>query len=260
MHSGLVSAARGVRAAIALVLLTLPGVAGAQSPRQARTESGAWFAYTGIHPISDRWRWQIEGQIRQADGASQFAQRLYRTALLRTLNSSTRVGAGYGFAQTRPSDLFSTDPQLAHEHRVYEQLDLKLPTGPVVVDSRVRMEQRWLEKVGSGAEAGEHLGWTFSNRARYNLKATMAPGGGAPKDGKPYLFASDEVFLNFGRNIQYNIFDQNRVIGGVGFRFSKMLSAELSYLNQIVLKSNGTDEERHNIIVVGFSSEAPIRW
>ena len=115
-------------------------------------------------------------------------------------------------------------------------------------------------RVGSGAEAGEHLGWTFSNRARYNLKATMAPGGGAPKDGKPYLFASDEVFLNFGRNIQYNIFDQNRVIGGVGFRFSKMLSAELSYLNQIVLKSNGTDEERHNIIVVGFSSEAPIRW
>jgi hypothetical protein len=260
MHSGLVSAARVVRASAALVLLAVPGSAGAQSPRQARTDNGAWFAYTGIHPISDRWRWQIEGQIRQTDGATKFAQRLYRTALLRTLNSATRVGAGYGFAQTRASDLFVVDPQLSLEHRIYEQLDLKLPTGPVVVDSRVRMEQRWLEKVGTGADAGAHLGWTFANRARYNLKATMAPGGGGPKDGKPYLFASDEVFLNFGENVHYNIFDQNRLIGGVGFRFSKMLSAELSYLNQIVVRSNGTDEERHNIIVVGFSSEAPIRW
>jgi hypothetical protein len=259
MPSGLVSAARVVRASIALVLVALPGFARAQSPRQARTESGAWFAYTGIHPISERWRWQIEGQFRQTDGATKAAQRLYRTALLRTLNSATRVGLGYGFAQTHPPADFVADPQLFREQRIYEQLDLKLPTGPLVVDSRVRMEQRWTEKVGTGAEAGQHLGWTYTNRARYNLKATMAPGGGGPKDGKPYVFASDEVFLGFGKNVRYNIFDQNRLIGGVGFRFSKMLSAELSYLNQIVVRSNGTDEERHNIVIVGFSSEAPIR-
>ena len=262
MHSGLLLSrgVRLVRTSAALVLLAFPSFVAAQSPREARTEGGAWFAYTGIHPISEKWRWQIEGQVRQTDGVNKPSQRLYRTALLRTLNSATRIGLGYAFAQTHPPAEFVADPQLFHEHRIYEQLDLKLPTGPVVVDNRVRLEQRWSERVGTGDEAGEHLGWTYTNRARYNLKGTIAPGGGAPKDGKPYLFASDEVFVSFGKNVRYNVFDQNRLIGGVGFRFSKKLSAELSYLNQIVIRSNGVDEERHNILVVGFSSEAPIHW
>lgn len=259
MQIGLVRL-RGARCArvFSIVLLALPAVVVAQSPRTAKTESGAWLAYTGIHPISERWRWQIEGQVRQTDGPDKPSQRLYRTALLRMLNSATRVGVGYAFARTHQDPEFFSDPQLTSEHRIYEQLDLKLLTGPFVIDNRYRLEQRWSERVGTGAQAGEDLGWTSTNRARYNLKATMAPGGGPPKDGKPYVFASDEVFVNFGGAVGYNVFDQNRLIGGVGYRFSKTLSTELSYLNQIVVRSNGTTEERHNILVFGFSSEAPL--
>jgi hypothetical protein len=259
MHTGLVRP-RGARVArLSLVaLFATPALSGAQSPRTPVTASGAWLAYTGIHPISERWRWQIEGQVRQTDGASRPSQRLYRTALLRMLNSATRVGAGYAFSQTHPPEEFVVDPQLTSEHRTYEQLDLKLPTGPFVIDNRYRLEQRWSERLGTGAQAGTRLGWTYTNRARYNVKATIAPGGGPPKDGKPYFFVSDEVFVNFGDAVRYSVFDQNRLVGGVGYRFGRMLSSELSYLNQIVVRANGTDEERNNIIVLGFSSEAPL--
>jgi hypothetical protein len=259
MHFGLARpiGARAARLTF-IALLTLPGLVIAQSPRRALTTGGMWFSYTGIHPISEHWRWQIDGSLRQTDGPSKPSQRLLRTALLRVLNSTTRVGAGYAFTRTLPPADFVADPQLAWEQRTYEQIDLKAPSGPIVLDNRYRLEQRWGERVGTGAEAGEHLGWTYSNRARIALKATAAPGGGPPRDGKPYAFVSDEVFLNFGENVRFNLIDQNRLIGGLGFRFSKMLSAELSYLNQTVVRSNGTDEERHNILVFGLSSEAPL--
>lgn len=229
----------------------------AQSPRRTDDERASWITYTGIHPLTPRWRLQLEAQLRQTEGTAQPAQRLFRTALLRVLNPAARTGVGYAFVRTRPPEEFVVDPQPFNEHRLFEQLDLRLVTGPLVFDNRYRLEQRWLERVGTGAQSGEHLGWTYVNRMRYLLRGTLVPGGGPPRDRVPYVFGADEVFVNFGRNVRNNVFDQNRASVGVGYRFSRALGAELSYLNQIVLRSSGTDVERNHTIVIGFTSEAP---
>ena len=231
----------------------------AQSPRRTDDESGIWTTYTGLHPVGDRWRLHLEAQLRQTESFRQPSQRLVRAGLLRVLTPAARTGVGYSFVRTRPPEEFVTDPQSFAEHRVYEQLDLRLLTGPFAVDNRYRLEQRWLERLGTGAELGRRLGWTYTNRARYQLRASSAWGGGPPRDGAPYAFASNEVFVNFGRNVRNNVFDQNRLSTGVGYRFGRALSVETGYLNQIVLRSNGTDVERNHLIVVGFTSEAAIR-
>jgi hypothetical protein len=244
---------------VALLFLLAAAPVAAQSPRTTADRFATWVAYTGIHPIAEGWRWQLEGQLRQTDGGRKPQQRLFRTAILRSLNSITRVGVGYGLVHTYPPAEFVDDPQPAWEHRSYEQLDLKLLNGPVVIDNRYRLEQRWNEKVGTGDQAGEHLGWTYTNRMRYQLRATIAEGGGAPKDGKPYVFGYDEVFLSFGNNVQYNLLDQNRLSLGAGYRFGPALSVELGYMNQITIRPNGRDVERNHTLVVGFSSEASMR-
>jgi len=258
MHTGPFGFRRARALLFALVAITIASPADAQSPRRTDDETATWLTYTGIHPISERWRWQIEAQLRQTEGAAQPAQRLFRTALLRVLNPVSRVGTGYAFAHTRQPEEFVADPQTFSEHRTYQQFDLRLITGPLVFDNRYRLEQRWLERVGTGQDAGRHLGWIYTNRARYALRATVVPGGGPPREHRPFVFASNEVFVNFGRNVRNNVFDQNRLAGGVGYRFSRALSAELGYLNQIVLRSTGTDVERNHTMVLGFTSEARI--
>lgn len=247
----------------ALALLLLAGVAAssaAQSPRRTEDETAVWLAYTGVHPIARAWRLQLEAQLRQAESGRQPQQRLYRTALLRVLSPAARLGAGYAFIHTYPPEEFVADPVPVDEHRTYQQLDLRHATGPLLWDHRYRLEQRWQERLGTtGDEAGQRVGWTYTNRARYFLRATVAPGGGAPTSGEPYLVAYDELFVSFGRNVRSNVFDQNRLFGGVGYRLRPTLGLEAGYLNQIVLRANGTDVERNHTLLVGIFSDAPLR-
>lgn len=232
----------------------------AQTPRRVDNENAAWLVYTGIHPISKSWRLQLEAQLRQTEGANQPQQRLYRTGLLRVLNPVARVGFGYAHTRTYPPEEFVSNPVPFLEHRTYQQFDLRQTTGPVVWDNRYRLEQRWTERVTTvGPGTGRRQGWAYTNRARYMLKATIAPGGGAPTAGEPYLIAFDELFVNWGGNVRGNVFDQNRLFGGIGYRLRPTLGLEAGYLNHLVIRANGTDVERHNTLLVGFFSDLPLR-
>jgi hypothetical protein len=47
-----------------------------------------------------------------------------------------------------------------------------------------------------------------------------------------YLAASNEIGLNFGKSVVYNIFNQNRLYLGVGVRVKNTLRLELRYINR----------------------------
>ncbi len=241
---------------LAGALLLIPTVAVAQSSRRVDDEAATWVSYIGVHPVSPTWRLHLEAQLRQTEGLVQPQQRLYRTALLRVLNSSVRAGAGYAFTHTYPPEEFVTDPQPVNEQRIYEQLDLNQRVGPVHLDHRYRLEQRWSQRLQTPTT---DAGWTYTNRARYLARGFIAPGGGTAGDGEPYFVAYDEVFINFGKNVRSNVFDQNRVFAGVGYRFSRALTAEVGYMYQLTMRASGTDVERNHTINIGFSSSAPLR-
>ena len=52
------------------------------------------------------------------------------------------------------------------------------------------------------------------------------------KDKTPYIAIYDEVFIGFGKNVNANIFDQNRIGILFGYRFNKNVRIEGGYLNQ----------------------------
>jgi hypothetical protein len=104
----------------------------------------------------------------------------------------------------------------------------------------------------------ERVGWNYTNRTRYQLRATAAPGGGSPQDREPYLTAYEELFVSFGRNVRGNIFDQNRAFAGAGYRWSRALRAEAGYLHNYVLRASGQEAEQNHTLLVGIFSEAPL--
>lgn len=245
-------------AVFASAALSNASLSAQESIRHVVDQPAAWLAFTGINPISEKWRLLSEVQIRQYDGGRQPMQRFFRTGLLRVLTPGVRAGAGYMLAHTSPPEEFVPIVVRFTEHRTFEQFDMNAATGRFAWNHRYRLEQRWLERLGTtGADSAKHLGWNYTNRFRYMARVTTSPGGGPPKNGKPYLSAYDEVFVSFGRVVRYNVFDQNRAFAGVGYQWSPKLRAEFGYLNQFVLRSNGTDAERNNTIFLGFYSDAP---
>ena len=54
------------------------------------------------------------------------------------------------------------------------------------------------------------------------------------KDKTPYLATYDEIFIGFGKNVNENIFDQNRFGILLGYRFNPSIRIEAGYLNQIL--------------------------
>ena len=51
-------------------------------------------------------------------------------------------------------------------------------------------------------------------------------------DRSAYLALYDEVFIGFGKNVNANVFDQNRLGLLLGYRFSKQFRLEAGYLYQ----------------------------
>lgn len=65
----------------------------------------------------------------------------------------------------------------------------------------------------------------------------------------PYAAVYDELFVGFGKNVNENVFDQNRLGILLGYRFSPKVRIEGGYLNQIVQLSrevNGSNVFQNN--------------
>jgi hypothetical protein len=229
----------------------------AQTRVHSRNEH-AWFMYFGNHKISERFGLHLEGQLRRANFVTDPQQLLLRGGVDYYFKNQNRFTFGYAFVRTFPYGDFPV-PQSFPEHRVWQQFLTTQTFGQTKLSHRYRLEQRFI----GNASTGEMSGGRYENRARYMLKATHA----LTKDWKKPLFvaAYDEIFINFGKDVAFNIFDQNRLYGAVGVSASKTLKIELGYLYQLVqLRSlsdvNGTMrnriEDNHTLQVALFSTLA----
>ena len=70
----------------------------------------------------------------------------------------------------------------------------------------------------------------FNFRARYMIALMVPLTADAIAPGVPFAILNDEVHLNFGKEIVYNYFDQNRLFAGLGYQVSKSLNAQLGYM------------------------------
>lgn len=92
---------------------------------------------------------------------------------------------------------------------------------------RYRYEMRWQEVPLQDT-------WRFINRfrIRYRLRYTLK-GSDFYENNNIYAMVSNEIGLNFGKNVTFNTFNQNRFYAGIGYRFLNTVRAEVRYVNRI---------------------------
>ncbi|HSP12070.1 MAG TPA: DUF2490 domain-containing protein [Salegentibacter sp.] len=182
------------------------------------SELGNWFIYFGNKKISDKINWHHEAQYRNYNAIGDLEQLLLRTGIgynLTENNNNLLFGYGYILGQNYGNN---TDEKTSlNEHRIYQQFITKQSFEGVNIQHRYRFEQRFIEE-------------DFKLRFRYFLGLNIALNKKQFEDKTIYFSAYNEIFLNS----QENVFDRNRLYGGLGYTLSKSLRFEVGYMNQFL--------------------------
>ena len=149
------------------------------------------------------------------------------------LNPRVLFRAGYALIETFPYGEIPINGlgRDFTEHRIFEMVQLSHKEGKVDISHRFMLEQRFVGRYSSANVTTEDE-FPLFNRMRYMVRLQVPLKGNEIKDKTPYIAFYDEILIGFGKNVNANIFDQNRIGILLGYRFNKNLRIEGGYLNQ----------------------------
>ncbi|MDJ0850719.1 MAG: DUF2490 domain-containing protein [Myxococcota bacterium] len=214
-----------------------PARAQADGPNPTH-DFGGWLMVFGngsfgrLHADLQRVRWWFDGQVRFLDDSNGYDQTLLRPGFGWAFSDEVTAWLGYAWIDTDPSGGSSSE-----EHRIWQQLLWAPRFGELGLQSRTRLEQRFID---TGSDTGV--------RIRQLVKATwpFRPGG------RLGLAGYDEVFfdLNDTDTGQDAGFAQNRFWAGLFWKPDRegLVTIELGYLNQFI-RNSGRANDRMNHIV-----------
>jgi hypothetical protein len=201
--------------------VTLPLCLFGQDPstgKEVQDREMTWLAYFNQTRFTKRSGLWFDGHMRLSD--SEIHTMIGRAGYIYYFSDNARFSTGYAYI-SQPGHNGAAD---AKEHRPWQQIQWFDKRSWFSMSQYIRLEQRF-RKVGDSD-------YDFlSHRVRLNFSMTipLTKKEVAPKT--PFIFLSDELFVNAGKNIVYNYFDQNRLFIGVGYQFTPKLNAHLGYLN-----------------------------
>jgi len=178
---------------------------------------GNWLIYFGNKKINSKWNWHHEVQYRNYDVIGDLEQLLLRTGIGYNLSeNNNNILLGYGFIHSQ-NYLGTLEEKISvNEHRVYQQFISKQQIGRVKIQHRYRLEQRWIEDQ------------EFRMRFRYFLSLNIPVNNKEMVNETIYLSGYNEIFLNN----KPDIFDRNRLYGGIGYKVNDLIRFEVGYMNQ----------------------------
>lgn len=176
----------------------------------------------------------LEYSWRRDKIISNWQQSLARGGLQYKFKNGVMATVLYGYIITFPYGDYPAGPYTIPENRLTEQISWGETKGRLNFSHRFRLEQRWLGKINQKAAVKDITGWNYLNRLRYMGKVSIPVNKKTMDANTLYAAVFDEVFVGFGKNVGQNVFDQNRLFAGAGYKFSSQISIEAGYLSQIV--------------------------
>ena len=207
--------------------LMMPLIAQAQS-----SDLGNWILLFGNNKINEKFNWHHEVQYRNYNALGDLEQLLLRTGLGVNVTDNTNLLLGYGFIRSE-NYIIDDDKLIVNEHRIFQQVITKQNVGELRLQHRYRFEQRFVEE-------------DFRLRFRYFLGIAIPLWKDTDSVNEFYLSSYNELFINSVSNV----FDRNRLYGGLGYRLNEMFRFELGYMNQFL--SNGNRDQLNLVCFINW--------
>lgn len=168
-----------------------------------------------------------------------------RTGLTRRFFENLDVTAGYAYLNL---PVTSEGNNLnRNEHRPWSQLVVNHKVSKkLYMTNRIRYDMRYRQDFGNGELFDS---FTFNHRVRLLIGLRIPLYGEKIMQGAPFLNISNEILMNYGRNINSpNYLDQNRFWVNLGWQFTD-LSIQVGYMNRFVQPPMRTDMIRNHTLV-----------
>jgi hypothetical protein len=238
---------------LALSCVVSPRLANAQ--RRTSTNTNGWFVFNADVAVNDKWAVLFDASARRSGTFDEPMANFVRGGLAYELSDHLRVAVGANWSRTYPyGELPVAYP--ATERRIWQQAVVSHEVGRLDVSHRYRLEQRFRGRRNDPAVDQIDF-WERSNRFRYQVRGTLPLSGDAIEPGEAYVSLANELFVGIGRNVQYNIFDQNRAGVSLGYRLTRTWRTEVGFLEHVIFKANGTDVERNHTVTFTLSYSRP---
>lgn len=198
----------------------------------AQVQFSGWLASFNTIGLNKRFSVHFDAQLRSTDQWQQVGSILLRPGLNFQANKWLTLTAGYALVEGRRTA--GAVSSLLPEHRIWQQALLSNKIHRVTLTHRFRFEERFLPQAKMVGDQLETDDYDPAYRFRYLVRTLFPLAGGKGFTKGLYAALQNEVFLNTGDKTAVNgkAFDQNRLYGGIGYRFGGKIDIEAGYLNQ----------------------------
>lgn len=156
-----------------------------------------------------------------------FSQSVVRVGFIYYVKANVKMSAGYAYVNQFPGDNHKNISQ--PEHRGWQMVQWNsLKTG-LRITQTIKLEEKFKHKIESNDRLAE--GYGFYWKIRYGLQLSFPFHKKLfSKTGIAFV-VSDEVHINFGKEIIHQNFDQNRLFAGFSFPVHVNNSMQIGYMN-----------------------------
>jgi hypothetical protein len=235
-------------ALIGLLGILLPTVSSAQTKT---SNNDVWFHYVGKNLLTKKLSFTLEATMRYANGVLEKQQYFVRPSFDYQFTKKFNGSIGYSHYNTYVYGSPALNKTDIPENHVWIQGTFVYTKGKFKFTHRLRDENRF---VGIAVKNGTDYSidhYEYRNRLRYMFLMNYTL---TKKEEKVKLFGivGNEAFFNLGSNAGKTFFNQNRIIGGLGYNIDKNQQIQLSYIHQNIWNYTNTFQESNPTLRISY--------
>ena len=189
-----------------------------------------WYAYNNNTRLSDRWGIWMDIQNKdKSEYLHNFDVKENTLGGIYYLKNKMKLTGAFTYIQSYPNDLL---PDFyAPEYRPWQMIQWKNNTKNTSFAHWIRLEERFKTRTINSSQLTNNFDFTY--RLRYNVFIERPLTIKKREKGAFSLSIAEEIYLNYGKTIVYNSFDQNRLFGGFLYYFNTHDFLQFGYTNVI---------------------------
>ncbi len=210
-------------------------------------QSGLWLGMYTKYRIGEKLFYYGEYHMRRRDHLIENMAQIYlRFGLSYLVNEKFEVTGGIVTPfYWAPEDQYSDEEQIdkvVNQFRFWQQFLFIQSMGRVKIYHQIRTEQRWKRDylVNSPFE--------LTHRMRYKISTYIPLNKPKLQDKTVFFSGYNELFIQAGKPVLYNYFEDNRLFLGLGYVINENFQLQAGYMKSIQQKERGFDLNNRDII------------
>lgn len=206
-----------------------------------------WIHSYQQYGVSEKINLLFDVGYRMKESFSEPRQFIVRSGIAYSILPNLRIAAGIAYA-----DYFQASKLTEIEYRFFQDIQtVQQLMDKFKIEHRLRVEERFIHQTDE--QNDQRYSWRF----RYKLGGDIRLFRFATHSFSLYL--GNELFINAGKHIVYNIFDQNRLVTGISLHRSKNLSASLLYNYQFSAENKPGGYRATDILWLSINSKLNLK-